>query len=86
MSDVRCVSTSATRTYLGAVRGTQALLGIVLDGARVRAYVCDGTPSRLATLAEWFVGQVRGGRVQASSQAQPTAQPTGSCHGTGGYL
>ena len=53
--------------------------GIVLNGARVRAYVCDGTPSRLATLAEWFAGQVSGGRVLASSpdQAWLSAQLTG---------
>jgi hypothetical protein len=79
LSEVRSVSTGATRTYLGAVSGTQALLGIVLDGTQVRAYICDGTPSRLATLAEWFTGQVSEGLVQASStdqQAQLTAQFT----------
>jgi hypothetical protein len=74
LSEVRSVSTGASRTYLGAVKGTQALLGIVLNGAQVRAYVCDGAPSRLAQLSEWFSGQ-----VQASSQdqqAQLTAQFT----------
>ena len=79
LRDVRPVSTSATRTYLGAVNGTRALLGIVLNGTQVRAYVCDGTPSRLAILAEWFTGQVKGSSVQASSQdqqAQLTAQLT----------
>ena len=79
LSDVRQVSTSATRTYLGAVNGTSALLGIVLNGTQVRAYVCDGTPSRLAMLAEWLTGQVKGGSVLASSQdqhAQFTAQLT----------
>jgi hypothetical protein len=77
LSEVRSVSTPATKTYLGAVGGTEALIGIVLDGAQVRAYVCDGTPSRLARLSEWFDGQVKGGKVQASSpdqQAQLTAQ------------
>lgn len=80
LRDIRSISTGTTRTYLGAVSGTRALLGIVLDGAQVRAYVCDGTPSRLATLAEWFAGQVKGGKVQASSQDQQvqlTAQFTG---------
>lgn len=79
LSAVRAVSTDATTTYLGAVNGTQALLGLVLDGSKVRAYVCDGTPSSLATLAEWFAGQVKGSEVQASSQdqqAQFTAQLT----------
>ena len=47
LRDVRSISTGTTRTYLGAVSGTRALLGIVLDGAQVRAYVCDGTPSRV---------------------------------------
>ena len=80
LSEVRSVSTGATRTYLGSVDRTGALLGIVLDGVQVRAYVCDGTPSRLAQLAEWFDGQVKGGRVQESlpdQQAQLTAQFTG---------
>jgi hypothetical protein len=54
----------------GSGQRDQALIGIVLDGARVRAYVCDGTPNRLATLAEWFAGQVLSGRVEASSQDQ----------------
>ena len=79
LSEVRSVSTGATRTYLGAVNGTQALLGIVLGGTQMRAYVCDGTLSRLATLAEWFAGQVKDGNVQASSQDQQvqlTAQLT----------
>ncbi len=86
LREVRSVSTGATRTYLGAVSGTRADLGIVLDGAQIRAYVCDGTPNRLATLAEWFAGQVNGGKVQASSQDQQvqlTAQLTGqSASGT----
>jgi hypothetical protein len=78
LSGVRSISTPTTKMYLGEVSGTRALLGIVLDGARVRAYVCDGTPSRLATLVDWFAGQVSGGRVQASSpdHARLTAQLT----------
>ena len=55
---------------MGAVSGRRAILAIVIDGTQVRAYVRDGTPSRLATLAEWFAGQVKGGSVQASSQDQ----------------
>jgi hypothetical protein len=70
LSEVRSISTGASRTYLGAVNGTRALLGIVLDGAQVRAYVCDGTPSRLARLAEWFDGPVKSNKVQESSQDQ----------------
>ena len=80
LSQVRSISTGVTRTYLGAVNGTGALLGIVLDGTQVRAYVCDGTPNRLAQLSEWFNGQVKSGRMQASSldqQAQLTARLTG---------
>jgi hypothetical protein len=70
LSNVRPVSTPATRAYLGAIKGAQALLGIVLNGTWMRAYVCDGTPSYLATLAEWFSGQVKDGKVQFSSQDQ----------------
>jgi hypothetical protein len=76
LREVHSVSTDATRMYLGAVNGTQALLGIVLNGAQVRAYVCDGTPSRLAQLSEWFDGQVKDSRVRASRPDQQ-AQLTG---------
>jgi hypothetical protein len=81
----RAVSTTATKTYLGVVSETRALIGIVLDGTQARAYACDGTPSRLATLAEWFAGQVRGSRVQESllDQARLTVQLTSqSANGT----
>ena len=46
----------------------------------MRAYVCDGTPSRLAQLSEWLTGQVSEGLVQASSldqQARLTALLSG---------
>lgn len=70
VSDIRVVSTAATKTYLGVVSGTTALIGIVLNGAQARAYVCDGTPSRFATLSEWFAGQVRSGTLAESLQDQ----------------
>lgn len=70
LRDLHAVSTAGTRTYLGAVSGTQILLGLVLSGTQVRAYACDGTPSRLATVAEWLTGQVNNGNVEATSQDQ----------------
>jgi hypothetical protein len=39
----------------------------VLDGGRARAYVCDGTPRRAGTLADWFGGPVRDGIFAATS-------------------
>ena len=65
--DKRQVSSPAARTYLGAVGGTRALIGLVVDGARARAYLCDGTRGRIGTLSEWFAGPVRGGTFAAVS-------------------
>ena len=58
---------TGARTYLGAVPGTSALIAIVTQGARARGYLCDGTPGRAVTLAEWFTGPVRGGILDAVS-------------------
>ena len=54
-------------TYLGAVPGTSALIAIVTQGTRARGYLCDGTPGRAVTLADWFTGPVRGGTLDAVS-------------------
>jgi hypothetical protein len=69
LTTIRSLSTPGTTTYLGTVPGTQAFIGLVQSGQEVRAYVCDGTPTRLATLDDWFTGQVQNGTLAASSQS-----------------
>jgi hypothetical protein len=43
--------------YVGAVAGTDAVVGAVSDGARVTFYLCGG-PKSLATLTRWWRGDV----------------------------
>ena len=47
---------------VGRVDGTRAFLGVSLDGKRLRAYVCDGTAKRKATILQWFNGRRDGRR------------------------
>jgi hypothetical protein len=61
------VSGPAAKTYLGAVTGTDALIGVAAEGAHVRAYLYDGTPGRAVTLADWLTGPVHGGPLDAVS-------------------
>jgi hypothetical protein len=58
---------AGTATYLGAIAGTEALIGITVHGMRARAYMCDGMPGRAVTLADWFTGPVRRGTLYAVS-------------------
>jgi hypothetical protein len=67
LGGLRPVSGPAARTYLGAVTGTDALIGVVVQGTRARAYLCDGAPGRAVTLADWFTGPVHGGTLDAVS-------------------
>lgn len=67
LSHMRTVSAPAATTYPGTVTSTRAFVGIVLSGGHARAYVCDGTPRRPATLADWFAGPVRNGLLEAAS-------------------
>ena len=41
--------------FAGRVAESRAFVGFILDGDRVLAYACDGTPEGV-TLSEWFVG------------------------------
>jgi hypothetical protein len=45
------------QSYVGRVAGTPAFVGLSLDRGVVRAYVCDGTARRSATVARWLVGR-----------------------------
>jgi hypothetical protein len=42
---------------VGSVDDTRAFAAVEVDGSRVRAYVCDGTPRRGATISQWFRGR-----------------------------
>jgi len=42
---------AAPMTYVGALSGTRALVGIATNGSRIRAYVCDSRD-----VATWFDG------------------------------
>jgi hypothetical protein len=44
---------SAT-TAVGKVQGTEAYLAVTYDGAKLRAYACDGSARRLPTISTWF--------------------------------
>ena len=49
-------------SYVGEVSGIDAFVGIVSNGSRVTAYVCDSE-----TIAEWFRGAVTGDTVELTS-------------------
>jgi hypothetical protein len=45
-------------SFVGELEGTSALIGLVTDGDRVRAYACDGKD-----IARWFTGSVKNGEL-----------------------
>lgn len=77
-SDVAAPTTTTsaatvTHTYVGRVAGSDALIGVVVDGKRVLAYVCDGVPGdpvgTIPTVQAWFNGESNGGSVDVSQPA-----------------
>jgi len=54
---VRAMPTQAggTAAYVGQVSGSGDLIGIVIDGAQITAYICDGTDSAVGQWG-WFLG------------------------------
>lgn len=50
------------RGYVARVADSGAFVGLSLDRGLVRAYVCDGTATRPATIARWFQGRWDGRR------------------------
>lgn len=66
-------SAADTHTYVGRAAGSEALIGIVVDGKRVLAYVCDGVPGEpvgsTPTLQAWFNGESNGASVDVSQPA-----------------
>ena len=43
------------RTSVGKVQGTETFLAVTHDGRTLRAYACDGSGRRLATVSAWFL-------------------------------
>jgi hypothetical protein len=56
-------SAPATGSFVGEIDGTTALVGLVSDGSRVRAYICDSQ-----TIATWFSGTLRDGQAKLRSR------------------
>ena len=60
-------SSSGVRSYVGTAQGTSAFVGVVVDGSRALAYVCDGVPANPAgtspTIQAWFNGPVTANAV-----------------------
>ena len=52
-------ATAAPATYVGALPGTGALVGIATNGSRIRAYVCDSKD-----VATWFDGTIEDGSAK----------------------
>lgn len=68
-SDNPPAAAPAARTYIGTAAGSAAFVGVVDDGSRVLAYVCDGMPGDPAgtvpTIQAWFNAPSAGGAVDA---------------------
>ena len=55
-----CSSTNQTQDilhYVGKVEGTDAFIGLVTDGTRITAYVCDGDGTDI-NISAWFKGEL----------------------------
>lgn len=52
--------------YVGQVSGSGDLIGIVLDGEQITAYICDGTDSAVGQWG-WFLGDRTGAHVDLVS-------------------
>lgn len=66
------VTPSTTRSYVGSVPGTAALISVVVDGKRAMGYVCDGVPGSGAagtapTIQNWFSGDSDGKTVDLTT-------------------
>jgi hypothetical protein len=62
---VRGPLTALPDARVGKIAGTRAFVGLSLDRGRVRAYVCDGTLKRDATISQWFKGRWDGSSALA---------------------
>jgi hypothetical protein len=66
-------ATAVTHSYVGRAAGSDAFVGVVVDGKRVLAYVCDGVPGSptgtTPTIQAWFNGPSDGASVDVSQPA-----------------
>ncbi len=66
-------ASDAVRSYVGTVPGTAAFVGVVVDGSRALAYVCDGVPAEPEgtppTLQAWFNGPTDGASLDVRQAA-----------------
>jgi hypothetical protein len=66
-------ASTATQSYVGRAAGSEAFVGVVVDGKRVLAYVCDGVPGdpvgTTPTVQAWFNGTSDGSSVDVSQPA-----------------
>ena len=64
---------ATSRSYVGRAAGSEALVAVVTDGARVLAYVCDGMPGAPSgtapTIQAWFNGPSDGISVDVTQPA-----------------
>ena len=50
----RAAAEDTSRTRVAHVQGTETYLAVTYDGRRLRAYACNGSARRPATLSKWF--------------------------------
>src|SRR5829696_8888503 len=64
---------ATTRSYVGTAQGTAAFVGVVVDGTRVLAYLCDGKPGdpvgTAPTVQTWWNGTSDGRAVDVQQPA-----------------
>jgi hypothetical protein len=66
-STVAASGSEVTADLVGAIEGSGAYVALVADDGSVRAYVCDGEEGGVASVAEWFSGEVDGDEVDLGS-------------------
>ena len=60
--DITSDQPQADKTFVGAVKGTQALIGIVVQNDVVAGYMCDGTD-----VSQWFTGKVANNKIDLTN-------------------
>lgn len=50
------------KTYVGAVKGTESLIGLVVQNDIVAGYICNGSE-----VSQWFTGKVSSGKVDVTN-------------------
>ena len=58
----RAAAAASLVTLVGQVAGSEALVGVITDGAQATLYFCDGS-----SLARWFRGRIAGNRLEVAT-------------------